>query len=347
MDTQRALLDQLMGKERNASFEEREKMQRHFWDDDVCKHFLVGLCPYELFKNTRSDLGEYDKLFDLRAKAEWDALDQKERDKYPYQWELLDLLKGLIEQCDLRIKRNRERCAEDERLKNEPKKLSEDEAKRLGVIQDEIGKLSKEAEELGENGEIEQAKVLSMRIEALKAESEQIMKKPDDPRFSGRQLMVCEVSGVLMSTTDSEARLKSLYSGKQYQGWKKVRDFYSFLKPLLDGKQRRGARGHTREKTAIATEMGTGIGIGIVIGKIDIGTEAGVVGVTADGIAAARGTGTETETEGGKGGVAIGLALDLGTATGGGEGTGPDQGIDRARLHISIQSMQKLHIAMD
>eukprot|EP00954_Amorphochlora_amoebiformis_P022913 1356678-Amorphochlora_amoeboformis.AAC.2 len=56
-------------------------MQRHFWDDDVCKYFLVGLCPYDLFKNTKSDLGEYDKVFDLRAKSEYDALPQEEKDK--------------------------------------------------------------------------------------------------------------------------------------------------------------------------------------------------------------------------------------------------------------------------
>uniref|UniRef100_A0A6V3RLE1 Uncharacterized protein n=1 Tax=Lotharella globosa TaxID=91324 RepID=A0A6V3RLE1_9EUKA len=238
VDAQRELLDQLMGKERNASLEEREKMQRHFWDDDVCKHFLVGITPHELFKNTKSDLGEYDKLFDMRAKHEWDALSQEDKDKYPYQWDTLDLLKKLIEECDRKIQRGKERCEADERLKNEPKKLNEDEAKRLGQIQEEIGKLGKEAEEAGENGDIEKAKALATKVEGLKAESEQIMKKPDDPRFNSRQLMVCEVSGVLMSTTDSESRLKSLYSGKQYQGWKKVRDFHAELSKLLEGKSR-------------------------------------------------------------------------------------------------------------
>mmetsp|Transcript_19263 Transcript_19263/g.28769 ORF Transcript_19263/g.28769 Transcript_19263/m.28769 type:complete len:321 (-) Transcript_19263:213-1175(-) len=238
MDTQRLLLDQLMGKERNASFEEREKMQRHFWDEDVCKHYLVGLCPYELFKNTKSDLGEYNKIFDGRAKAEWDALPQEEKDKYPYQWDLLDLLKTLIDECNRKIERNKERCAADERLKNEPKKLNEEEAKRLGVVQEEIGKLSKEAEEAGESGDIAKAKELSEKVEALKAESQQIMKKPDDIRLNARKLIVCEISGVLMSQTDSDSRLASLYSGKQYQGWKKVREMHAELTKLLDGKKR-------------------------------------------------------------------------------------------------------------
>ena len=26
---------------------------------DVCKYYLLGLCPYQLFSNTKSDLGEH------------------------------------------------------------------------------------------------------------------------------------------------------------------------------------------------------------------------------------------------------------------------------------------------
>jgi len=31
-------------------------------DADVCKYHLAGLSPYNLFKNTKSDLGEYNKI---------------------------------------------------------------------------------------------------------------------------------------------------------------------------------------------------------------------------------------------------------------------------------------------
>lgn len=98
MDMTRALLDELMGKERDVPLEKRSNRERRFDDDDVgvphvpqphppclfsrsptarrpsltvllvaprccgwiqvCKHDLCGLCPYSLFKNTRSDLGE-------------------------------------------------------------------------------------------------------------------------------------------------------------------------------------------------------------------------------------------------------------------------------------------------
>ena len=47
-----------MGKERNVPLTERSNRQLHFYDDEVCKFVLCGLCPYTLFSNTKSFLGE-------------------------------------------------------------------------------------------------------------------------------------------------------------------------------------------------------------------------------------------------------------------------------------------------
>ena len=55
----RAMLDELMGKERNVPLDQRKGTDIKFNDPEVCKYALAGLCPYGLFKNTKSDLGEY------------------------------------------------------------------------------------------------------------------------------------------------------------------------------------------------------------------------------------------------------------------------------------------------
>jgi len=78
-----ALLDQLMGANRDANPEERPK-DKNWRDEDVrsqrrqwlwsvdlflsvllqvCKHFLCGFCPSELFTNTKSDVGKVTFLF--------------------------------------------------------------------------------------------------------------------------------------------------------------------------------------------------------------------------------------------------------------------------------------------
>ena len=65
MDETRALLDELMGRARDAPLAERAKVRAPRFDDDhVCKLALAGLCPYRLFKNTRSDLGAGCKCWD-------------------------------------------------------------------------------------------------------------------------------------------------------------------------------------------------------------------------------------------------------------------------------------------
>lgn len=57
VDATRQLLDELMGKERNVPLDERTGKSLRFSDPEVCKYALAGLCPYGLFKNTKSDLG--------------------------------------------------------------------------------------------------------------------------------------------------------------------------------------------------------------------------------------------------------------------------------------------------
>lgn len=72
MDVIRQQLDELMGKDRNLlvcccgcdllvtdHLQPHEKKGRgpHFTDSEVCKNYICGFCPSELFTNTKSDLG--------------------------------------------------------------------------------------------------------------------------------------------------------------------------------------------------------------------------------------------------------------------------------------------------
>lgn len=51
MDALRKQLDALMGANRNGDVGE---VKRNYWDRDVCKLYLGGLCPHELFQLTVS-----------------------------------------------------------------------------------------------------------------------------------------------------------------------------------------------------------------------------------------------------------------------------------------------------
>lgn len=59
MDEARAMLDQLMGKGRDLSENQKDKIKKiHFYNDNVCKYYICGLCPYISFYGTKSDMGK-------------------------------------------------------------------------------------------------------------------------------------------------------------------------------------------------------------------------------------------------------------------------------------------------
>jgi hypothetical protein len=51
MDAFRKQLDALMGANRNGDVLE---VKRNYWDRDVCRLYLTGLCPHDLFQLTVS-----------------------------------------------------------------------------------------------------------------------------------------------------------------------------------------------------------------------------------------------------------------------------------------------------
>ncbi len=71
MDAQRALLDALMGKNRNLSADEKGSKHARFDDKDVCQWYNLSFCPHELFVNTRSDLGPCPNEHDPKLKEQY------------------------------------------------------------------------------------------------------------------------------------------------------------------------------------------------------------------------------------------------------------------------------------
>ncbi len=70
MNSAAALLDALMGKDRNAVPSQRQTVQKSWKDKDVCQQFIVGFCTSELFPNTKVHVGdcklEHDEKFKIR-----------------------------------------------------------------------------------------------------------------------------------------------------------------------------------------------------------------------------------------------------------------------------------------
>lgn len=255
MDEQRKLLDELMGNERNLNEDQKLNRKRHFSDSDVCKFYICGLSPYNLFKNTKSDLGAYEKEFDDDAKAQFQALSQEEKDKTGYEHELMVFLDRLVNQCDQKVKRHTDRIRQEQQaeLKAVQTALSEEEMLRLGTIDEEIVTAENDAAMLGEAGRVDESMSTMARAEALKREASSLESKAttiSKEAVGRKHMIVCDVSGNFMNSTDNGERLRCHFEGKQYQGWKLIRDKLVELKkmdPPAPGQWRERAREKERQ----------------------------------------------------------------------------------------------------
>ncbi|KAG5549579.1 hypothetical protein RHGRI_014786 [Rhododendron griersonianum] len=104
MDAIRKQLDVLMGANRNGDVTE---VNRKYYDRDVCRLFLVGLCPHELFQLTGD-------MTQMRKETGYEEAKAKGLDNYDRDLE--DVIDRLIVECDRKITRALKRL-EDENAK--------------------------------------------------------------------------------------------------------------------------------------------------------------------------------------------------------------------------------------
>lgn len=109
MDSLRKQLDALMGTNRNGDVTE---IKRNYYDRDVCRLYLAGLCPHDLFQLTKMDLGACSKVHSLQLRKEYESAKAKGKDNYDR--ELEDVLERHIGECDRKITRALRRLEDDD-----------------------------------------------------------------------------------------------------------------------------------------------------------------------------------------------------------------------------------------
>merc|ERR1711971_68312 len=202
MDEQRLLLDQLFGLNRNSPLLNSNNSTSSFSDKDVCKYYLCGLCPYfELFKNTKSDLGpcQY-RLHEERFRDEYSNLPESSKRSYGYETDLLFKLRNMVREMDRKIVKSKQRAEEE----NAPKPLNAEHRRLLDDMTERSNQQMEMSQKFGECGEIE--KSLNSAHEADKIKSEKVSLEQRLKYPSGRIMFVCEICGVFINSTDNEAR---------------------------------------------------------------------------------------------------------------------------------------------
>ncbi|PSR92920.1 Luc7-like protein [Actinidia chinensis var. chinensis] len=305
MDAIRKQLDVLMGANRNGDVRE---VNRKYYDRDVCRLFLVGLCPHELFQLTKMDMGPCPKVHSLQLRQEYEEAKSKGLDNYDRDLE--DVIDRLIVECDRKITRALKRLEDEDakaaiaisvsevtqtpevlelskQIKQKLKEVDQydfegktdmkirtleiveelrtQRADKQSILlldafnkdraslpqplpnppplaplpvvapdartQEMINEKLKKAEDLGEQGMVDEAQKALEEAEALKKlapRQEPILDSSKytaaDVRITDQKLRVCDICGAFLSVYDSDRRLADHFGGKLHLGYMQIRE---------------------------------------------------------------------------------------------------------------------------
>lgn len=218
-------LDKLMGKDRDMPLKERQKIKKHFDDRDVCCFYLLDFCPSDL--GIKNEFYECKKRHDVFYKNQFMNNPNREQYKIKYEEILEDYLERMISEVDMKIKRGIVRI-EGVLAENDKSKEVID---QINNIDKRIQELAIKAEQLGEEGMIEESEHIMTQIDNLKNHKNEIMQVSEHPLLlKEKNMKICEVCGALQSAQDLEKRITTHYEGRTHKGYAKIREMLTDLK---------------------------------------------------------------------------------------------------------------------
>ncbi|KAM3179035.1 hypothetical protein ACTXT7_001340 [Hymenolepis weldensis] len=245
--SQAALLDELLGKNRDALASDRNKGP-HWSDEDTCKYFLCGFCPHDLFVNTKTDLGPCDKTHDERLRENYRKSGRFE--KMGYEADFYDYLTYLLDDVDKRIRRGHERLQVSKTSAPADPEAAAEKADKIVSLTRRINDLVEQAEQLGSEGNVDQAQGVLKLCEQLKFERSQLEGDTRPGAGQVKELEVCEICGAFRIKDDAPQRVEEHLAGKMHLGYAKIRDYVREYgeKKLREKERERGGKPSARHR---------------------------------------------------------------------------------------------------
>lgn len=268
MQSQKELLDSLMGKHRNLDLDDTEN--RITWrDPDVCKHFLMGFCPYQLFLDTKADLGPCDKTHELYHRNNYEK-EAGERIKARYERRFIRFIRDIINVLDVKIQREQARLDSENNEDGARKPdgtfsadivqsglalvFSDVQKERLEELEQEVAKKKTELEMHGNHDRFNEAQELFREVEALEQEKLDLHNKAKVQagwtQQNERCLKMCLVCGAYLDRRrDTQQRIDNHLEGRVHQGYFMMRE------KLVQLEERDAARHPKERREKIDTDL--------------------------------------------------------------------------------------------
>lgn len=77
--------------------------QLNIYDSKVCRSYLVGNCPHDLFTNTKQDFGPCPKVHSEALKVEYQEASPEQKRKWGFEFDYLRDMQKHVDECNRRI----------------------------------------------------------------------------------------------------------------------------------------------------------------------------------------------------------------------------------------------------
>ncbi|KAF2837498.1 LUC7-domain-containing protein [Patellaria atrata CBS 101060] len=233
---QRKLLEQLMG-EQLMSGPGTRAPQLSITDPKVCRSYLVGTCPHDLFTNTKQDIGPCSKVHNEALKNEYETADVDQKKRWAFEYDYLRDMQKYVDECNRRID------SAQRRLEKTPEEIQQTNSllKQIADLTASIQTQVLEIETLATIGSVNIAYADFFKLKQAKSQKEdrerELKALSDTSGPSGHQkLQVCDVCGAYLSRLDNDRRLADHFYGKMHLGYAQMRKTYETLQKELKGK---------------------------------------------------------------------------------------------------------------
>ncbi|CCH59394.1 hypothetical protein TBLA_0B05670 [Henningerozyma blattae CBS 6284] len=246
---QRKLIDQLMGKEiqthngNHRSYPSSNKnymkttytsstpttteaLTESLYNPRICKAYLVGECPYDLFQGTKVSMGTCPQIHSTNYKLRYENLKSKHGIKFvEFEKEYYQILLSLINECNSNIEvalKNLQYTSNEDYMKiNEI-------TKQLNEVDTNISLMNNEIDALISKNEISMAMLQSIKLNDLQLQRKDVAVKVKNlteniNQSAQQKLQVCEICGAYLSRLDTDRRLADHFLGKIHLGYVKMR----------------------------------------------------------------------------------------------------------------------------
>lgn len=240
---QRKQIKQLMGVHEHRSRYDRGKgstgglYKTELHDPRICKSYLVGDCPYDLFAGTKQNLGRCPQIHLTKHKLKYEREVREEGKRYPeFEREYLMVLSKFVSDCNRQVEIAMKKLEHTPEERARIQQITEE----LDNLDTKIALMVQEITVLIQGDETTKALVQTLTLDKLKQDRKVVAKKVRDitenvGQSAQQKLQVCDVCGAYLSRLDTDRRLADHFLGKVHLGYIRMREQYNYYKQKLNG----------------------------------------------------------------------------------------------------------------